>query len=307
MPETRRLPDKTDLKQLKVQAKNLLKAYETGDTNALEKFETFHPSGQSLKARKLSDAQLILARFYGFASWPKLRAAAVSQIDLRKLIHYFETSDTQGVDEFVRVNPEILERQEVLGRAVRHGNLEMVKLMYELGARDVQKALGYTVYRAKEDIARYLISRGASMSVENEDGPIIVGACEVVNPASLRMVLELSDNALEQTTANQCFAMLLSTYCRDPEAKHESLRILTETGYELPDTPAMLSIRDVSICCNAIWKKIRGFCRGDLRNRRFIHQSSVLNPAMAFIWPRLQVHLCCIWRLNTVKQTCYTG
>lgn len=76
---TRTLPDRPSLEQLKNQAKDLLAAYRAGDEAARRRFQEHLPhstqsaAGQE-RAYRLSDAQLVLAREYGFASWPQLKA-----------------------------------------------------------------------------------------------------------------------------------------------------------------------------------------------------------------------------------------
>jgi ankyrin repeat protein len=67
----------TDLGQLKKQAKEWLRKGRIGDREALELLRRLHPRGAALAADpaelQLADAQLALARAYGFASWPRLR------------------------------------------------------------------------------------------------------------------------------------------------------------------------------------------------------------------------------------------
>lgn len=67
----RALPPRPDLEQLKTQAKELLKASRMRDTQALLRIEQLLPDRSA--AAKLADAQLVIAREYGFASWPKLK------------------------------------------------------------------------------------------------------------------------------------------------------------------------------------------------------------------------------------------
>lgn len=55
------------------QAKTLLKEARLGNTAAIERFYTHHPMGLPREPR-LSDAQLVIAREYGFPSWPKWKA-----------------------------------------------------------------------------------------------------------------------------------------------------------------------------------------------------------------------------------------
>ncbi len=67
----------TDLGQLKKQAKEWLRKARSGDSEALDLLRRLHPRGDALAADpaqlQLADAQLALARAYGFASWPRLR------------------------------------------------------------------------------------------------------------------------------------------------------------------------------------------------------------------------------------------
>ncbi len=69
-----RLPENPSLENLRKQARGLLKAARAGDAGALERLREFHPQGEAAVVRlALAGAQLVVARSYGFASWPKLR------------------------------------------------------------------------------------------------------------------------------------------------------------------------------------------------------------------------------------------
>jgi len=74
------LPSRPNLEQLKNQAKDLLKAHQNADADAVKRVQAFHPnypkaSEAQIRAAKfsLNDAQLVVAREYGLASWPKLK------------------------------------------------------------------------------------------------------------------------------------------------------------------------------------------------------------------------------------------
>ncbi|MDA8069916.1 ankyrin repeat domain-containing protein [Conexibacter sp. DBS9H8] len=66
------LPAAPSLEQLRKQAKDLLRAARAGAQAARARIDAHHPGPQD--PLKLSDAQLVIAREYGFASWPLLRA-----------------------------------------------------------------------------------------------------------------------------------------------------------------------------------------------------------------------------------------
>jgi ankyrin repeat protein len=69
---SRELPAKPNLEHLKKQAKDLLAKVQQGEAAAIERFRSlasfFEPA-----SLKLADAQHVVARDYGFASWPKLK------------------------------------------------------------------------------------------------------------------------------------------------------------------------------------------------------------------------------------------
>ena len=76
------LPPHANLRQLKIQAKDLLKAYQARDPEALARYRQHHPQHQESSDPRLieagltlQDAQLVMAREYSFDSWPKLTAA----------------------------------------------------------------------------------------------------------------------------------------------------------------------------------------------------------------------------------------
>ncbi len=67
------LPMDPDLGQLRKKARELQRAVRSGDPDALALVAEFHPDGPPSATFQLSAAQLVLARQYGFASWPRLR------------------------------------------------------------------------------------------------------------------------------------------------------------------------------------------------------------------------------------------
>jgi hypothetical protein len=70
---TRAFREHTDLDQLKHQAKELLEAFRGGEAAAVSEVNA-HYRGADATTFALHDAQLVLARAYGFESWPKLKA-----------------------------------------------------------------------------------------------------------------------------------------------------------------------------------------------------------------------------------------
>lgn len=73
----KQLPQRPNLEQLKKQAKEFHRALQTGDADALRRFRAVHPQSagkpSSSWAFSLNDAYFVLAREYGYSSWPKLK------------------------------------------------------------------------------------------------------------------------------------------------------------------------------------------------------------------------------------------
>src|SRR5215475_1201964 len=73
------LPAAPDLAQQRKRAKDLLKAVRGVDAPSLARFRHGHPrhaasSDEAIRAAaRLSDAQWVIAREYGFSSWPRLK------------------------------------------------------------------------------------------------------------------------------------------------------------------------------------------------------------------------------------------
>src|SRR5262249_24512997 len=92
------LPDRPNLEQLKKQAKSLLHSAQAGEAEALRRFATLpalpkkSPSELAASGFALHDAQSVIAREHGFASWNLLR----DEVKARTL------SFEAAVDEFVR-------------------------------------------------------------------------------------------------------------------------------------------------------------------------------------------------------------
>lgn len=68
----------------------------------------------------------------------------------------------------------------------------------------------------------------------------VMGPCETQNGEGLAFLLdqaaEISD---EHGNHLAPVALVLETYCRNPEGKHRCLELLSQHGIELPDTPTM--------------------------------------------------------------------
>lgn len=105
-PPARALPAVPSLEQQKKLARDLLAAARAGDAEALRRVRTSHPRLASVPRDpapvqlSLHDAQLVIAREYGFASWPKLKAHVESVVSARRTRIFVR--DVRYVDERAR-------------------------------------------------------------------------------------------------------------------------------------------------------------------------------------------------------------
>jgi hypothetical protein len=81
---TKTIPGRPNLEFDRKQAKALLDAAKTHEPEALKRFEAHHPRGIGAEPR-LADALLVVAREYGFRSWPQWKAFVETRsMDRRK-------------------------------------------------------------------------------------------------------------------------------------------------------------------------------------------------------------------------------
>ena len=145
---TRALPPRPNLDQLKKQAKELLAAYRAGSAEAVADVGRYEHSPDPTRFA-LQDAQRVLARSYGFASWSKLkervgrpRVRMIRPPDIRPEVWETLSAAASGDVEQLR---SLLAREPGLAVegywytppihfAVREGHLEAVRVLLEAGA-----------------------------------------------------------------------------------------------------------------------------------------------------------------------------
>jgi hypothetical protein len=234
-----RLPDYPNLRHLKDQAKDLLKA---GNT------------------RTLSDAQLQVARQYGFPSWPKLKAHVDSLEEAGQLKDAIDLNNLSLVQSMMLRNPAL--HKAPLGYA-KDGPLTWVaecrvprvppdrtrlaiaKWMIENGS-DVHQGGDAPLMRAALNSDRIpmmelLVAHGADVNAAwHGDYPILFAACETLNPITLRWLLEhgadpsCGSEAIWKSRGiphpGTALDYLLGAYVRDPEVMATCIEILLRAG-----------------------------------------------------------------------------
>jgi hypothetical protein len=246
---SRRLPAQPHLDVPKREARELLRALRDSRPEALDRIRRRHPkfaasdSGAIASVKwKLSDAQLVIAREYGFAKWADLKLRIETNPEAHALETAIRADNRDEVVRLLRQNPALLHlpvRSGNWGPPMSHaanlGRLEIVQAAAELGARDFQHAFDRAILQGKIDCARWLHVHGA----RPEPG-IIMGACETLNPAGMRFLAEI-DAPFTNADGDRLapLALVLGTYGRNPAGKHEVLDVFAGNGYSFPDTPMM--------------------------------------------------------------------
>ncbi len=187
----RHLPVRPDLTQLKHQAKDLLRAIKRGDAEATADFREQVPGKADPSTATLSDAQLALARSYGVASWPRLVAAC-------QVVDAIWADDLERLRELIAKRPALLHEMArgtrscnwgpPMSYAANLGRDNMIKMLRELGAKDVRHAAGRAALQGHIGTARLLYEMAGSPPAPRD---AVMGPCEALNPEGLAFVLEI--------------------------------------------------------------------------------------------------------------------
>ena len=237
----RPLPDRPNLRHLKDQAKDLVKAG---------------------TAKSITDAQFKIARLYGFPSWPKLKAYVDSLDEIGQLKQAIDTNDLGRVKNLMTRNPELhhaplgyskngpltwVAECRVPWEPPSPARLAMAKWMIENGS-DVHQGGDGPLMRAalkgnRIPMMELLVSCGADVNAEwNGDFPIIFAPCEAVDPEALKWLLEHGANPNgvgdqrnpgTRGTSNArgtALDYVIGTYERSPERLSACIDALLDAG-----------------------------------------------------------------------------
>jgi hypothetical protein len=234
----RHVPVRPNLEQLKHQAKDLLRQIRRGEPSAVEDLREFYVRPVGPDEARLADAQLVLARSYGVASWPRLVLAC-------KLIDAIWRDDLESVRALVLKHPPLLHEMArgtkscnwgpPMSYAANLGRDRIIELLRGLGAADLQHAFDRAALQGRLDTARRLHAMGARL----EPG-LVMGTAETLSDSGMAMLLDLGAPATDaRGDPMGPVGMVLETYGRDPAGKHRCLELLAGQGVDLPDTPTM--------------------------------------------------------------------
>lgn len=235
----RRLPVRPDLDQLKHQAKDLLRAVRAGDPAALAEFRQYHPEPPESTNARLADAQLALARAYQAPSWPRLVMAC-------KLVDAIWQDDVETVRDLVTRHPQLLHeaaliRESNWGRPMSYaanlGRDRIITLLHELGAKDLEHAIGRATLQSRIGTARMLHAMlGAPRPTPADLGGPAYTLSESGTALMFEFGVELRD---AQGRPDAPVDVVLQTDSRNPAAKHAILQMYAEHGFPFADTPTM--------------------------------------------------------------------
>ena len=223
-----------DPEQLRRQAKELLRDARAGDADALAEWRQHGGSAPDPVAAQLADAQHILARSYGFPSWPRLVLSC-------RLTNAIWEDDLETVRSLAQANPELVQHRAhrnwgaPMSFAANLGRDRIVEVLHALGARDLDWAFARACLQGRIETARRLYALGG------RPGPdAVMWSCETQSADGLALLLELGAPLAD--AAGDPLApvgLLLETYCRNRDGRRRCLELAAERGVALPDTPAM--------------------------------------------------------------------
>jgi ankyrin repeat protein len=234
------LPDHPNLRHLKDQAKDLLKAG---------------------AAESIADAQFKIARQYGFASWPKLKVHVESLEEIGQLREAINTNNLDRVKTMMTRNPALHAApigphrgQRALTWAaecrIPDGSpnsvrLAMAKWMIENGSdvhQDGDAPLARAAFRDHRiPMMELLVSHGADVNAPGtKHSRAIISPCDTLAPASLKWLLDRGANPnVGKYTA---LDYLIGAYARSPRLSECIEILLSAGGTTRHDNPLLLEI-----------------------------------------------------------------
>ena len=245
---SRGLPAQPHLDVPKQQARELLQQCKAKSADAIDRVRRQHPrlkkvGDNDISARlKLSVAQLVIAREYGFSSWTQLKERITGNTAAQLIDKAIRANDAAAVTQLLTAYPNLLHvpvRSGNWGPPMSHaanmGLLDMVKTIAALGAKDFQHAFDRALLHGDIETAQWLHEHGAVFTPG-----IIMGSCETLNARGFGF---LDDAGVPLTDGKDNklapLGMVLETYSRNPTGKHAILQRFKARGYQWTDTPMM--------------------------------------------------------------------
>jgi len=248
---TRPLPERPNLRHLKDQAKDLRK---------------------SGAASSLTDAQFKIARLYGFASWPKLKAHVESLEEIGQLKQAIDANDIARVKTMMTRNPALhraplgygqdgpltwVTECRVPWEPPSPARLAIAEWMITHGS-DVHQGGDGPLMRAalngyRIPMMELLVAHGADVNAMwHGHFPIVFAPCESMDAAALKWLLDHGANpnlrdprqsAARRPYPDTALDYLIASYARSLERLGACIEVLLAAGGETRyDTPPVLAV-----------------------------------------------------------------
>ena len=144
-----RLPLRANLEHLRNEARQRLKALRTGNPQT-----------------RLSEAQLEVARSYGFASWRKLKAHVdAMNSTIARLVEAVRSGDLSTIHKGLNEHPELVNAVADSDERIRPSDAPAMRLIH------------LAVAEGRGDVLRLLAERGADLNARNRSGRLALHDC----------------------------------------------------------------------------------------------------------------------------------
>jgi ankyrin repeat protein len=175
----RPLPSNPNLEKQRKLAKALARDYWRGDPEVVERVRALHPTPPAPQVFALSDAQLVIARGYGFASWPQLKRKidSLTKSPAELFVAAVEMGDVDQVRRLLQSHGDLVSRinEPMFGFKspavhVARTNLDLLDLLLAHGAdlnvRTSWEKGGFGVLeQVTPEQAAPLVARGARIDI----------------------------------------------------------------------------------------------------------------------------------------------
>lgn len=181
---TQPLPAAPHWGHLRKQAKDLRKAFHDNDADAVRRIGLHHPHPGQAAPFKLADAQLVVAREYGFASWPRLKKHVLTPTpaQIEQFKGAVEAGDAPGLETLLERTPALASvvNEPLFGFdapaiVFRANNRALVDVLLrhgaDINARSRWWAGGFGILDgADAETADALMERGARLDIHSAAG-----------------------------------------------------------------------------------------------------------------------------------------
>jgi len=163
-------PKGIDLDQYRSQAKELLKLARAADPPSLDRIRNSHPEQDFVVTSgsiTLADAQLVVARELGFASWPKFK----DYLLFRKAVNLVDAGETKSLDDLLKQHPRLLTYHCHVGDWYEEGYFAGAALLHHVAGNPIRCPLPSNII----EVLRTLLKRGADPNVATDAGATTIG------------------------------------------------------------------------------------------------------------------------------------